>query len=230
MKIKNIVEKFGYRKLSLGIILVLILALIVWGIKGTHAYYNYSTGPVQIFNSKVGNFAGEGEGIKEGPLNDRDTDVNIIFYTQMPDNKGKYMISKYIPVSGYEVNTEDSNCYPTKGGDATYNSYSIDDDGNLVIKYTEETKPTQIVCRIYYDRDKLSDVIIYAYVEDETGDKKYNDKNYKLSNSVPTGFKMVNHECKNAKVSTTLKYEETAGFEIVTNGPNTCYAYFSEVS
>ncbi len=196
-------------------------------INKTHAYYNYEMAPVPIFTSKVGNFAGEGESVKQGPI-DKNTDVNIIFYTQMPDNANKYKESKYVPASGYQINGDKSNCYPAAGGDATYDNYTIKEDGTVHIEYTEKAKPTQVVCRLYYDRDKLSDVIIYAYIEDATGDRKYNDKTYKLYNQVPDGYSMTNYECKSKKASTTFTYDISKGFHIDTTGPNTCYAYFSK--
>ena len=196
-------------------------------ISSTHAYYNYEMAPVPIFTSKVGNFAGEGESVKQGPLTDKDTDVNIIFYTQMPDNADKYKENKYVPASGYKVNQDKSNCYPAYGGDATYENYSIKEDGTIHIEY-DETKPTQVVCRIYYDRDKLSDVIIYAYLEDETGDRKYNDKTYKLNSQVPDGYSMTGYKCNSTKTETTFTYDTSKGFHVDTTGPNTCYAYFSK--
>ena len=111
-----------------------------------------------------------------------------------------------------------------------YNSYTIDDEGNLIINYTEESKPTQVVCRIYYDRDKLSDVIIYAYVEDETGDKKHGDKTYKLVNTLDSSYtEMSDYECKHQeKSNTTFAYDVTNGFTITSTGPDTCYAYFNK--
>ena len=194
-------------------------------IKDTHAYYSYDSGWVPIFTGKVGNFAGEGESVKEGPI-DKNTDVNIIFYTQMPDNAKKYMVSKYLPVSGYKVNSDASNCYPADGSEATYSSYSITSDGYVSIEYSE-TKPTQVVCRIYYDRDKLSDVIIYAYIEDSTGDRKYNDKTYKLYNQVPSGYNMTSYKCNSKTANTSFSYDSN-GFTVTSSGPDTCYAYFSK--
>ena len=214
----------------MGIFVLVFFALLLINvvINKTHAFYDYESGWVPIFNSRAGNFAGEGESVKQGPLTDRDTDVNIIFYTQMPDNPNKYMISKYVPATGYKISNEKSNCYPATGGDATYDNYTIKGDGTVHIEYTEKSKPTQVVCRIYYDRDKLSDVIIYAYVEDASGDRKYNNKTYKLNNQVPTGYNMTNYECKNTKASTTFTYDISTGFHVDTTGPNTCYAYFSK--
>ena len=215
-------------RILLGIFILIIITLISIVIKDTHAFYNYEMAPVPIFTSKVGNFAGEGESVKTGPLTDKNTDVNIIFYTQMPDNKDKYMVNKYLPVTGYEVNSDKSNCYPAEGGDVLYNSYTIDGEGNLVISYTE-SKPTQVVCRIYYDRDKLSDVIIYAYVEDENGDRKYNDKTYKLVNTLDSSYtQMSSYECKSKTSKTTFTYDTTDGFTITSTGPDTCYAYFNK--
>ena len=209
------------------LVVALVLVLVKTILKDTHAYYNYDSGWTPIFTGKVGNFAGEGESVKQGPI-DKNTDVNIIFYAQMPDNANKYKESKYVPASGYEINKEKSNCYPEEGGDATYDNYIIKEDGTVHIEYTEKSKPTQVVCRLYYDRDKLSDVIIYAYVEDENGDRKYNDKTYKLYNQVPDGYSMKSYECKNKKVETTFIYDASTGFHIDTDGPNACYAYFSK--
>ena len=229
----NILDKLKSIKLSKGSIIVIafvavaILLKLTNAILDTHAFYNYEMAPVPIFTSKVGNFAGEGESVKDGPLTDKETDVNIIFYTQMPDNKDKYMISKYLPVTGYKVNEDVSNCYPAAGSEATYNSYTITSDGYVSIEY-EETKPTQVVCRIYYDRDKLSDVIIYAYIEDTSGDKKYNGKTYKLNNSVPSGYNMTTYECKSKTANTSFTYDATNGFTVTSAGPDTCYAYFSK--
>ncbi len=223
----NLKEKFKnskYKKeityIAIGLFLIAIFHIVSF----THAFYNSQSNPIPIFNTKVGDFTGEGESVKDGPLTNKNTDVNIIFYTQMPDNPNKYMVSKYLPVNGYKVNEKASNCYPATGGDATYNNnYNIDSEGNLNITYTE-TKPTQVVCRIYYDRDKLSDVIIYAYLEDTSGDKKYNDKTYRLVNQVESNYTLVAHECKNNKA--TFSYDNTTGFEITSSGPDTCYAYF----
>ncbi len=210
-------------KILLGIFGVIIIIIISVVIKDTHAFYNSQSDSIPIFKAKIGDFTGEGESVKEGPI-DKNTDVNIIFYTQMPDNPDKYMVSKYLPVNGYKVNEKASNCYPATGGDATYNNYNIDSEGNLNITYTE-TKITQVVCRIYFSRDKLSDVIIYAYLEDSKGDKKFSGKTYKLVNQVESNYTLVAHECKNKRA--TFSYDEN-GFNITSSGPDTCYAYFSE--
>ena len=111
---------------------------------------------------------------------------------------------------------------PASGGEATYSSYNIDGEGYLNLTYSE-TNPTQVVCRIYYDRDKLSDVIIYAYLEDANGDKKYNDKTYRLVNQVESNYTLTAQECKNNRA--TFNYDAN-GFNISSSGPDTCYAYF----
>ena len=221
-KIKTLENKKIYL-LIIFLTLILFSSIIRLGIKETHAFYNSETNPIPIFNTKVGDFTGDGESVKQGPI-DKNTDVNIIFYTQMPDNPDKYMISKYIPVSGYKVNESASNCYPAKGKEATYSDYNITEDGMVHIKYSE-TKPTQVVCRIYYDRDKLSDVVIYAYLEDPNGDRTYNKKTYKLVNQVESNYTLVAKECKNKRATFTY---DSNGFKVITKGPDTCYAYFSK--
>ena len=230
MKIKNFVEKFGYRKLSLGIVLVLILALIVWGIKGTHAFYSFSTGPIQIFNSRVGNFAGKGD---TSPLKDKNTDVNLLFYVQDLKSTNGYYISPTTPVamSGYSVDKDRSNCIPNEN-EATYNpDYSIGDDGTVNIEVSED-EPSQVVCRIYYgfSKELIDDIIIFALLEDDYGTVSYNNKTYALVANVPnSGYTYETYECKNAEnIQTDVKYDPSSGFTFETNGPNICYAYFKK--
>ena len=228
MKLKEIFNKIKNSKVKneiIAITVIVFLITVVATLRGTHAYYNSQTDPIPIFNTKVGDFTGEGESVKSGPI-DKNTDVNIIFYMQMPDKPNKYKESKYVPASGYKVNEKASNCYPATGGDATYldnKYYTIKEDGTVHIEYTE-SKPTQVVCRIYYDRNELSDVIIYVYLEDSSGNKKYNNKTYKLVNQVESNYTLVAQECKNKKA--TFTYDSTTGFKILTSGPDTCYAYF----
>ncbi len=221
-KLKNV----RYKKEIIAIIVILFLIIAVVTIKNTYAFYNYETAPVPIFTSKVGNFASEGESVKTGPI-EGDTDVNIIFYMQMPDNPDKYKESKYVPASGYKVNDKVSNCYPDKNaGDPVYNSYTIKEDGTVSIEY-KEMKPLQVTCRIYYDKDMLSDVIIYAYLKDVNGDRNYKNDKYKLINKVESNYSMIDYECKNGSktIDNKLTYDAN-GFRIETDKPVTCYAYF----
>ena len=212
------------------IFIALVLVLIKLILKDTHAFYDYESGWTPIFNSRAGNFAGEGESVKDGPLTNKNTDINIIFYTQMPDNPDKYKESKYVPATGYKISNEKSNCYPAKGSEATYKDnvyYTIQSDGTVHIEYSE-TKPTQVVCRLYYDRDKLSDVIIYAYVEDASGDRNYEGKTYKLVNQVESTYKLTTYKCNSKTANTSFNYDATNGFTVTSSGPDTCYAYFSK--
>ena len=203
------------------------LLLINVAINKTHAFYNYEMEPVPIFTSKVGNFAGEGETVKDGPLSNKSTDVNVIWYTQMPDNPKKYKENKEVPVTGFNLNQDISNCYPKDNEEGTtYNpDYTISEDGTVDITVSE-TKPNQIVCRLYYDRDKISDVIVYAYIQDTSGDREYEGNKYKMSSTIPTGKEYLGSKCSNEKVATNIGYNDTDGFTIDTDGPNTCYAYF----
>ncbi len=213
-------EKIKFKIIYIAVCIIFLIALIY--LNKTHAFYNKSL-ELPLFNTKVGNFAGDGESVKQGPI-DKNTDVNIIFYTQMPDNPDKYKESKYLPANGYKINDTKSNCYPVNNQESiTYQDYTINDDG-LVDVTIKEGKPTQVVCRLYYDRDKLSDVVIYAYIQDVNGDKKYNGNNYKLVNNIPSGKTLVAYKCSNG--GTNIGYTESEGFKIDTTGPNTCYAYF----
>ena len=173
----------------------------------THAYYNYEMEPVPIFTSKVGNFAGEGETVKDGPISGKSTDVNVIWYIQMPDNPKKYIEVKYTPDNGYKLNQDISNCYPKDNEEGTTytEDYKIEDDGTVDITVSE-TKPNQIVCRLYYDRDKISDVIVYAYIQDSSGDRDYEGNKYKMSSTIPTGKTYVGYKCSNDKVATNIDY------------------------
>ena len=209
------------------IIITIISALINLVLRDTHAYYNSQTNPIPIFNTKVGDFTGEGESVKTGPI-DKNTDVNIIFYMQMPDNPNKYKESKYVPASGYKVNDKVSNCYPTNNNITSYPEYSIKDDGTINIK-VKEANPLQITCRIYYDRDKLSDIVIYAMIEDINGDKTYNDKKYKLTNTILENYQYVGYNCTNKEAVKEIKFDSsTKKFSFKTTGPSTCYTYFSK--
>ncbi len=224
MNIRERISKVKNKELIIA--LVIVMLIIIVKLFPTYAYYG-SSDDLFIVKATVGGFAGEGEGVKQGPI-DRNTDVNIILYTQMPDNAKKYMISKYVPATGYKVNETVSNCYPAKGSEVTYKDdkyYTIKEDGTVHIEYSE-SKPTQVVCRIYYDRDKLSDVIIYAYIQDSNGDREYEGDKYRLVNQVEDNYSLLGHKCTNSKVNTDFTYDN--GFNIVTDGPNTCYAYFKE--
>ncbi len=220
---KDVINKLNNRNVILILILMLIVSLTIWGIRGTHAYYDSQTNPIPLISAKIGNFAGEGESVKNGPLGDKTSDVNIIFYAQLPDNPKKYLISKVIPDNGYKINEEVSNCYPATGGEATYSSYSILEDGTISIEYSE-TQPTQVVCRIYYDRDKLSDVIIYTYIQDPSGDRTFENQTYKLVNQIESNFTLVKYVCNNQ--ATTFDANPTNGYTVTSSGPDTCYAYF----
>lgn len=211
--------------MGISLLVFFVLFLINITLNKTHAYYGDSV-ELPLFNARVGDFSGEGESAKEGPLTNKSTDVNIIWYIQMPDNPDKYKENKGVPLLGFTLNETKSNCYPKNNEEGTtyIEDYSISEDGIVDIKVSE-TKPNQIVCRLYYDRDKISDVIIYAYIQDETGDREYNGSKYKLTSKMPTGKEMVGYKC--SKEGTNIDYNETDGFMIDTKGPNTCYIYFN---
>ena len=227
-KIRNLKEKLNFKVIYIIVCLVFLVGLLYFN--KTHAYYDYESGWVPIFNSKVGNFAGKGD---TSPLN-QPSDVNLMFYVQDITNPKNYTIMEGTPVavSGYQVNDKKSNCIPTDGTYQKYgeNVYSISSDGTVTVKVSE-SKPNQIVCRIYYDYGKdltKDDVIVFALKEDSLGMVIYNNKHYVMSEDIPsTGYTYNSSSCKNTDIATEIGYNVETGFTFKTKGPNICYAYFN---
>ncbi len=233
--IKEKLKKLLNIKALYFVICIFVIALFIC-LKNTHAYYNYSTGPVPIFTGKVGNFAGKGD---TSPLTDRTTDVNLMFYVQDITNPKNYTIMEGTPalVSGYVVNDKKSNCIPTSGTYTMHKDkvYSIAEDG-LVTVEVSESNPNQIVCRIYYDYEQLTDkdIIVFALIEDSLGmvinDK--NNKHYTMTETIPTSgytYDSTISNCNNTNnIKTTISYDTSKGFSFETDGPNICYAYFNK--
>ena len=226
-KLKHLEHKEVYLLVGF-IILALVLILIKNIIKNTYAYYNYETDPVPIFTSKVGNFSGKGD---TSPLTDRTTDVNLMFYVQDLMSTSGYYIAPSTPVlmSGYTLNEKKSNCIPT---DATYEKYlekdyTISDDGTVTVKVSQ-SKPNQVVCRIYYDlTSAANDILVYALVQNDSGTIKHNDKTYAFESELPiSGY--TDYECKNKDTFTFINYDTSNGFSFKTKGPNVCYVYFNK--
>ncbi len=220
-------ERENNLKFKKVIVLVLLVTTVFVTLnKYTHAYYNVETEWTPIFNSKVGDFASDGEKVKTGPI-EKHTDVNVIFYTETPNSENRYVESKGIPVTNYVVNKELSNCYSKdKEEGTTYNSYTINSEGLIDIE-VEENKPNQIVCRIYYDYENNNnlDVIVYAYLQDINGTRKYNGNNYKIINTIPDNVTFIDFTCNNKEIETNIKYENNT-LDIESIGPNICKAYF----
>ena len=228
--IKDKLKKLLNVKIIYLIVCFLVMVLFIC-LRSTHAYYNYSTGPVPIFTGKVGNFTGKGD---TSPLKDRNTDINLLYMVQDITNPRKYTIMEGPPavVWGFKVNEEKSNCIPK---DATYtmngnNVFSVDSNG-LVKVIVKQGKPNQVVCRIYYDYGKdltKDDVIVFALIEDNLGMVIYGDKHYTMNETIPTsGYTYKASSCKNTNIATEIDY--TGGkFTFKTSGPNICYAYFNK--
>ena len=233
----NLKEMFKYFKEKLNFKIIYIVICVVFLVtllylNQTHAYYNYSTGPVPIFTSKVGNFSGRGD---TSPLKDRNTDINLLYMVQDITNPKNYAIMEGPPVqvSGYKINEKKSNCIPAN---ATYtmsgsNQFTVDSNG-LVKVIVKQTKPNQVVCRIYYDYEQLSgkDIIVFALKEDNLGMVIYGDKHYTMSETIPTsGYTYKEYSCKNTNTATEINYIG-GKFTFKTSGPNICYAYFNKTS
>ena len=223
-------EKLKNKKIIItSLISVIIVFILLITLKDSYAYYGTSN-ELEIMKATIGNFAGDGEKVEEGSI-EKSTDVNVIFYAQTPNSKNKYVETKEIPVTNYVINEEASNCYPKDNIEGTtYDNYTINSEGLIDIE-VKENKPNQIVCRIYYDyenKNKL-DVIVYAYLQDEKGTKKYNNNNYKIINTIPDNVTFIEFNCNNKEIDTTIAYAENT-LDIKSSGPNICQAYFRKNS
>ncbi len=234
--IKERLKKLINIKVMYIVICLFVIVLFIC-LKNTHAYYNYSTGPVPIFNGKVGNFTGKGD---TSPLTDRTTDVNLLYYVQNGINLRKYDIYDTPPLdvkNNYVLNDEMSNCIPKESNGVSYpTDYSINPtDGEVTIKITEN-KPYQVVCRIYYSfnltpyEEKDGDIKIITYIESDTGSiVTVRDGKYYIVGDIPSGYTMSYYECDNKdRIQTEITYDETNGFMFKTTGKNICHTYFDK--
>ncbi len=237
--IKEKLDNKTIKRILLGLFVITVITFAFLMIKDTHAYYNYSTGPIPIFTGKVGNFAGKGD---TSPLTDRTTDVNLLYYIQNGLNLRKYDVYDTPPLdvkSNYVLNEEMSNCIPKESNGVTYpTEYSINPiDGEVTIKITEN-KPYQVVCRIYYSfnltpyEEKDGDIKIITYIESDTGDiVTVRNNKYYIIGDIPSGYTMSYYECDNKdRIQTSITYDETNGFMFKTTGKNICHAYFDKAS
>ena len=219
------IEKLKNNKIkaiSSTLLVITIFILLMTTLKDSYAYYNNSN-ELKILSTKVGDFAGDGELAKNGAIA-KNTDINVIFYAQTPTTKNRYKETKIIPVTNYQINQELSNCYSLEGK----SKYSISLDGTIDVDITE-SKPNQVVCRMYYDyvNENNLDVIVYAYIQDVNGTKSYGDNKYKLVNTIPDNSTLKGFTCNNKSVSTNITYVEN-NIVIDSPGPNICQAYFSK--
>ena len=233
--IKEKLKKLLNIKVIYFVICLFVITLFIC-LKNTHAFYNYESAWVPIFNSKVGNFAGKGD---TSPL-DKPTDINVMYYFQNGVNLKQYDVYDTPPAniqSNYVLDEKRSNCIPT---DATFTKYSnrdfsITSDGTVTIKVSEKT-PKQIVCRIYYSfnlvdyKEPDSDVKIVYYIQSDTGDivTIRDNKKYIVGDTIPTGYTMTYYECDNQDNIKTEIIFDTNGIKFTTNGKNTCHAYFDK--
>ena len=223
-KIKNLKGKVNYKIIYIVLCITFLITLLY--LNQTHAYYNYESAWTPIFTSRVGNFAGDGENVKDGTI-DKETDVNVIYYAGTPNSKNKYVVAEGVPVNNYKLNETLSNCNPKDSENGTtYPSHTISEDGTVNITVYED-KPNKIVCRLYYDytNEKDLDVIVYAYIQDSNGTSKYNDNTYKIVNIVPINKTFEGYNCTNKEITTNITYDNS-DININTNGPNICRVYF----
>ncbi len=223
--------KLKENKIFIFIILVLGIGCLIKVVsKDSYAYYSGSH-EIPILSTKIGNFAkSSGEGL---PSKVAGADLSVQIYLQDRFDSKKYNLSTNMPVYGYHLNEEMSNCTPSKE-ELTYSNYSLEDG---VIKFTVQDEggklgPKQIACHIYYDKDKDSDIAVYVLVQDEDfGLREYDGKHYRFVKSIVnlTGYSYYKAECSNPDGATITGYND-GKFSFTSGGPNTCYAYFDKES
>lgn len=189
-KIKNLIYQ---KKVVLSLILFLLIVLSTWGIKAVYAYYD-SKSAFLFLGTTIGDFdLGDG-------------DINLMLYIE--GDNGEYNLAKSIPLIGYVLNSEKTNC-PT---DYTLNNNEI------TISSSEK-----ITCKFYYDKAMEADIKVNIMLEQDDG-------NYSLSEIIPAyGYSYSTYSCDDSSIITNLNYNsETRVFSFNTTGKNICYAYFNK--
>lgn len=200
-------------KILLIIFIIVIFTILNVFIKDTHAFYDSVTNPIQIFNAKVGDFTG---GKLEPSPYEGTSDISTIVYA----NEGEgYRIIDTVPVFGFTLNEKKTKCNPTN---LPFSKINIE-DGTITYDVTEST-PNQISCYVVYDLS--SDVVVYAYRQDDNGTKKYNNKTYTLTDDFPTDYKYSGYTCTDS--GTEINYDASTGISFTTDKPNVCYIYFDK--
>ena len=210
MKIKG-------NKIFLFIILILgIWCLVKVVFKDSYAYYGGSN-EIPIINATIGHFA-------DGQLPEEVTnaDFNIQFYIQNQSDDKKYNLVNKVPIYGFILNQEKSNCIPKN---SNYIDYKL--ENNKLTINIKETSARQVICRLYYDTNPDANGTVYALIQDSKyGTIEYKDELYRFTNVVTSNtYKMVGYECTNLNANTTLTYANNK-LKVITDKPNICYAYF----
>lgn len=207
---ETILKKDNYqkrKKIVLSSILILIGFLFLWGFNTVNAYYNSKT-DFSFLGTTIGDFdIGDG-------------DINLVLYKESDD--GKYNLTKSIPLIGYYLNNDKTDC----------------SNKNTVISYENATNEvnietdSQTTCRIYFDQLGESDVRAYMLVETTNGEYSYNGKTYNLSNKVPdVGYEYLTYACQNPEAVTEIDYDgQTRTFTYKSTDRNICYIYFNALS
>ena len=221
MKIKEKLKNIEVKKIYMGITLFLLLVIVAIAIKGTHAFYN-NTATIPFVNAKIGDFLNPTTGNI-----DRTSDINLIYYIESQEGSNNYILAAGPPGINYTLDTTASNCTPRKTTNlATYSNYSITEDGNVTVTVSENT-PNQVVCRLFYKRNNLSDITMYMLEENDYGTIAYNNRKYSLTETIPTTTHKYNtYRCVNN--GATITYSEDTGLNVTQTKPDTCYLYFNK--
>jgi len=191
--IKKIKNQLNSKRIVLTTILFLLIVLSTWGIKATYAYYD-SKSAFSFLGTTIGDFdLGDG-------------DINLMLYIE--DDDGEYNLAKSIPLIGYILNNEKTNC-PVE---------YILNNNQITISTSEK-----VTCKFYYDKSVEADIKVNIMLEQDDG-------SYALSELIPAyGYSYNSYSCSNNNIITNLKYiSETRNFSFNTTGKNICYAYFNK--
>ncbi len=198
-----------------------LLCTLKFLLKDSYAYYGGSN-ELPILSTKIGNFSSGNENLSPKASH---ADINILLYLQDGVGSNKYNQVDYMPVYGYTLNKEKSVCTPKS---TNFSKFDIDSD--KVIVEMQENKPDQVNCRVYYDLNDDSDLIIYTLVENKNfGSEELDGKYYQFVEEIPdTTYQYYKYKCRDGDIVDLAYDEQTRIFSYESSKPSVCYAYFNK--
>ena len=202
-------------------LLIFIVIVLMISIKFTYAYYNDSDSYSMI-------------GATIGDFDPAKGDINMKIYKQ-PADSNEYVLTYGVPSVGYTFKNEKTFCYNTITKEQI--TCNNDNTGDCHYTYNQETADLsltsnqKVTCEFYFERTTESDVNLYMYVEDDDHiDRIYNNKNYKLVNDYPTGYKFTAGVCDNSNgnSSTVTCDDNNKKCTVTSNEKSKCRAYFDK--
>jgi len=198
--------------------------VLFFGFKAAYAYYNVSS-PLSIIAGTIGDF------------DTGNAEVNMIIYKETGKGTNVFVKSYAVPALGYKFNDdltsctrpceddEDKNCHITCGKNSTC-KYEYNEPSNDF----SITSSHKLTCKFYFNASEASDMNVFVMLENNEGNKTYNQKKYSLNEVIPAyGYKYVGYTCDNEETLESFEYDsETKKFIIATTTSNVCYAYFDK--